>query len=100
MGSFADFHNVVAQDGMLLQPDEDRLNALPYNTIDFDVYKLNFEQQKWEPVKNGNHMLGAYKAALLVLDPRQEGPVSENESVRDNNGGMNSTDGIVYDENN
>jgi hypothetical protein len=29
----------------------DRLNALPYNTIDFDVYKLNFEQQTWEPVK-------------------------------------------------
>lgn len=81
MGSFADFHNVVAQDGMLLQPDEDRLNALPYNTIDFDVYKLNFEQQKWEPVKNGNHMLGAYKAALLVLDQFLKMKVSETTMV-------------------
>ncbi|KAL9386386.1 hypothetical protein Peur_019510 [Populus x canadensis] len=45
----------VAQDGMLLQPDEDRLNALPYNNVDFDVYKLNFEQQTWEP-KSGPKM--------------------------------------------
>ncbi|KAF9686379.1 hypothetical protein SADUNF_Sadunf03G0152500 [Salix dunnii] len=35
-------------------------------------------------------LVGAYKAALLVLDSRQAGPVSENESVRDNNGGENN----------
>ncbi|KAJ6944448.1 hypothetical protein NC652_009744 [Populus alba x Populus x berolinensis] len=43
-------------------------------------------------------LVGAHKAALSVLDSRQAGPVSENESVRDNNGGENSTDGIVHNE--
>ncbi|KAL9386371.1 hypothetical protein Peur_019495 [Populus x canadensis] len=45
-------------------------------------------------------LVGAHKAALSVLDSRQAGPVSENESVRDNNGGENSTDGIVHNEGN
>ncbi|XP_052305775.1 ABC transporter C family member 3 isoform X7 [Populus trichocarpa] len=45
-------------------------------------------------------LVGAHKAALSVLDSRQAGAVSENESVRDNNGGENSTDRIVHDEGN
>ncbi|KAL3599623.1 hypothetical protein D5086_007541 [Populus alba] len=45
-------------------------------------------------------LVGAHKAALSVLDSRQAGPVSENESVRDNNGGENSTEGIVHNEGN
>ncbi|XP_061980367.1 ABC transporter C family member 3-like [Populus nigra] len=45
-------------------------------------------------------LVGAHKAALSVLDSRLAGPVSENESVRDNNGGENSTDGIVHNEGN
>ncbi|KAG6781643.1 hypothetical protein POTOM_014554 [Populus tomentosa] len=45
-------------------------------------------------------LVGAHKAALSVLDSRQAGPVSEIESVRDNNGGENSTDGIVHNEGN
>ncbi|KAI9398561.1 hypothetical protein POPTR_003G197101v4 [Populus trichocarpa] len=45
-------------------------------------------------------LVGAHKAALSVLDSRQAGAVSENESVRDNYGGENSTDRIVHDEGN
>ncbi|KAI9215576.1 hypothetical protein POPTR_T124506v4 [Populus trichocarpa] len=45
-------------------------------------------------------LVGAHKAALSVLDSRQAGAVSENESVRDNNGGENSTNGIVHNEGN
>ncbi|KAJ7005027.1 hypothetical protein NC653_009750 [Populus alba x Populus x berolinensis] len=45
-------------------------------------------------------LVGAHKAALSVLDSRQAGPVSKNESVRDNNGGENSIDMIVHNEGN
>eukprot|EP00258_Populus_trichocarpa_P036996 XP_024453015.1 ABC transporter C family member 3 isoform X3 [Populus trichocarpa] len=45
-------------------------------------------------------LVGAHKAALSVLDSRQAGAVSENESVRDNYGGENSTNGIVHNEGN
>ncbi|CAK7336525.1 unnamed protein product [Dovyalis caffra] len=45
-------------------------------------------------------LVGAHKAALSVLDSKQAGPVSENESVRNDNGEINSTDGIVWKEGN
>ncbi|KAL9386384.1 hypothetical protein Peur_019508 [Populus x canadensis] len=45
-------------------------------------------------------LVGAHKAALSVLDSGQAGAVSENESVRDNNGGENSADRIVHNEEN